>query len=95
MRFPVSALPAVAEHALYACLMIYHVAWPSSLLLEVQASRKQYCINKYALSKPSVDEACEELRADSNVSRTRNHPCTSIKHMSLNWWNDFVESGIC
>ncbi|GAB4818658.1 hypothetical protein N2152v2_005704 [Parachlorella kessleri] len=40
--------------------------------MAILASRKQYCVNKFALSKPSVDETCDDLRADGDCKYHRN-----------------------
>lgn len=32
-----------------------------------QASKKHYCVNKFALSKPSIEEACDELLKEGQV----------------------------
>lgn len=43
----------------------------SPTLHPAQAARKHYCVNKTALSKPSVEEACEELLKDGMCSYFR------------------------
>lgn len=89
---PTAALPPLAPKQLKPHSAITApLTLPVSLTLPLQASRKQYCINRFAQSKPSVDEACEELRQDGQVGWSGRAGCGLVA--GVEWWGGGVVLG--